>query len=82
MMAKLICDDDTDNRVVYSTDLKRDQVMRFDPVADTVRIDGNTAPEGIANPGSRSLHIFLAFARSLIAARRRRPMPQTATPTA
>ena len=43
--------DDTDNCVVYSTDLKRDQVMRFDPAADVVRIDGNTAPEGIAKPG-------------------------------
>jgi hypothetical protein len=43
--------DDTDNRVVYSTDLKRDQVMRFDPELDSVRIDGNTAPEGINNPG-------------------------------
>src|SRR5580700_10016885 len=43
--------DDTDNCVVYSTDLKRDQVMRFDPTADVVRIDGNTAPEGIAKPG-------------------------------
>jgi hypothetical protein len=42
--------DDTDNRVVYSTDLKRDQVMRFDPALDAVRIDGNTAPEGIDNP--------------------------------
>lgn len=42
--------DDTDNRVVYSTDLRRDQVMRFDPALDAVRIDGNTAPEGIANP--------------------------------
>ena len=43
--------DDTDNRVVYSTDLRRDQVMRFDPALDNVRIDGNTAPEGIASPG-------------------------------
>jgi hypothetical protein len=43
--------DDTDNCVVYSTDLKRDQVMRFDPTTDVVRIDGNTAPEGIAKPG-------------------------------
>jgi hypothetical protein len=42
--------DDTNNKVVYSTDLKRDQVMRFDPALDTVRIDGNTAPEGIADP--------------------------------
>jgi hypothetical protein len=42
--------DDTDSRVVYSTDLRRDQVMRFDPALDAVRIDGNTAPEGIANP--------------------------------
>jgi hypothetical protein len=43
--------DDTDNRVVYSTDLRHDQVIRFDPALDNVRIDGNTAPEGIANPG-------------------------------
>jgi len=43
--------DDTDSRVVYSTDLRRDQVMRFDPALDAVRIDGTTAPEGIANPG-------------------------------
>jgi hypothetical protein len=43
--------DDTDNRVVYSTELKRDQVMKFDPVSDTVQIDGSTAPEGIAHPG-------------------------------
>jgi hypothetical protein len=42
--------DDTDNRVVYSTDLRRNQTMRFDPVADSVRIDGNTAPEEIINP--------------------------------
>jgi len=42
--------DDTDDRVVYSTDIKRDQVMRFDPALDAVRIDGTTAPEGIANP--------------------------------
>jgi len=42
--------DDTDNRVVYSTDLRKDQVMRFDPALDAVRIDGNTAPEGIDNP--------------------------------
>jgi hypothetical protein len=43
--------DDTDNCVVYSTDLRRDQVMRFDPTPGVVRIDGNTAPEGIAKPG-------------------------------
>jgi hypothetical protein len=43
--------DDTDGKVVYSTDLRRDQVMRFDPALDIVRIDGNTAPEGIADPG-------------------------------
>jgi len=43
--------DDTDNRVVYSTELKRDQVMKFDPVLDSVQIDGSTAPEGIADPG-------------------------------
>jgi hypothetical protein len=43
--------DDNDNRVVYSTDLKREQVMKFDPVSDTVQIDGRTAPEGVANPG-------------------------------
>lgn len=42
--------DDTDNRVVYSTDLKENQVMRFDPITASVRIDGNSAPEGIANP--------------------------------
>ncbi len=42
--------DDSDNRVVYSTDLRHDQVMRFDPALDNVRIDGNTAPEGIINP--------------------------------
>jgi hypothetical protein len=42
--------DDTDNRVVYSTDLRRDQVMRFDPALDAVRIDGVTAPEGVADP--------------------------------
>lgn len=42
--------DDTDNRVVYSTDLRRNQTMRFDPVADSVRIDGNTAPQEIINP--------------------------------
>ena len=42
--------DDTDGRVVYSTDLRRDQVMRFDPALDAVRIDGNTAPEGIDHP--------------------------------
>jgi hypothetical protein len=43
--------DDTDNRVVYSTELRRDQVMRFDPALDNVRIDGNAAPEEINNPG-------------------------------
>src|ERR1700722_15828266 len=43
--------DDTDNCVVYSTDLRQDQVMRFDPDADVVRIDGNTAPEAIVKPG-------------------------------
>jgi hypothetical protein len=48
---KAYLNDDTDKCVVYSTELKRDQVMRFDPDADAVRIDGNTAPEGIANPG-------------------------------
>ena len=42
--------DDTDNRVVYSADLRRNQTMRFDPAVDAVRIDGDTAPEGIANP--------------------------------
>jgi len=42
--------DDTDDRVVYSTDIRRDQVMRFDPALDAVRIDGTTAPEGIVNP--------------------------------
>jgi hypothetical protein len=47
---KAYLEDDTDNRVVYSTDLRRDQVMKFDPVAGNVQIDGNTAPEGIAHP--------------------------------
>ena len=46
---KAYLNDDTDHRVVYSTDLRRDQVMRFDPATDSVRIDGNTAPEGIAH---------------------------------
>jgi hypothetical protein len=48
---KAYLNDDTNHCVVYSTELKRDQVMRFDPATDTVRIDGNTAPEGIADPG-------------------------------
>ncbi len=48
---KVYLNDDTDKCVVFSTDLKRDQIMRFEPDADAVRIDGNTAPEGIANPG-------------------------------
>lgn len=48
---KAYLNDDTDHRVVYSTDLRRDQVMRFDPQSDSVRIDGNIAPEGIADPG-------------------------------
>ena len=48
---KAFLNDDTDHRVVYSTDLRRDQVMRFDPTTDSVRIDGNIAPEGIAAPG-------------------------------
>src|SRR5580700_7761751 len=48
---KAYLNDDTDKCVVYSTDLKRDQVMRFEPESDAVRVDGNTAPEGIANPG-------------------------------
>lgn len=48
---KAFLEDDTDVRVVYSTDLRRDQVMKFDPVAGAVVIDGATAPEGIANPG-------------------------------
>jgi hypothetical protein len=48
---KAYLNDDTDKCVVYSTDLKRDQVMRFEPENDAVQIDGNTAPEGIANPG-------------------------------
>jgi len=48
---KAYLNDDTDKVVVYSTELKRDQVMRFDPESDSIRIDGNTAPEGIANPG-------------------------------
>ena len=30
--------------------MRRDQIMRFDPVSDTVRIDGATAPEGVGNP--------------------------------
>jgi hypothetical protein len=47
---KAYLEDDTDNRVVYSTELRRDQVMKFDPVADAVQIDGTTAPEGIASP--------------------------------
>jgi hypothetical protein len=47
---KAFLEDDTDHRVVYSTDLRRDQVMKFDPVAGAVQIDGTTAPEGIANP--------------------------------
>jgi hypothetical protein len=47
---KAYLNDDTDHRVVYSTDIRREQVLRFDPDSDTVRIDGNTAPEGIANP--------------------------------
>jgi hypothetical protein len=54
--------DDTDNCVVYSTDLRRDQVMRFDPMAGVVRIDGNTAPEAITKPGhDHSIY----FARSV-----------------
>jgi hypothetical protein len=48
---KAFLQDDTDNRVVYSTELRRDQVMKFDPVADNVQIDGTAAPEGIAHPG-------------------------------
>ncbi len=47
---KAYLEDDTDNRVVYSTELRRDQVMKFDPAADAVQIDGTTAPEGIASP--------------------------------
>jgi hypothetical protein len=47
---KAYLNDDTDHRVVYSTDMRRDQIMRFDPVSDTVRIDGATAPEGVDNP--------------------------------
>lgn len=47
---KVYLNDDTDNRVVYSTELKRDQVIRFEPDADAVQIDGKVAPEGIANP--------------------------------
>lgn len=47
---KAYLQDDTDNRVVYSTDIRRDQLMRFDPALDAVCIDGTTAPEGIANP--------------------------------
>jgi hypothetical protein len=43
--------DDSNHGVVYSIALKRDQVMRFDPATDTVRIDGNTAPEVIPDPG-------------------------------
>jgi len=58
---KAYLNDDTDNRVVYSTDLKRDQIMSFDPDADAVRIDGSIAPEGIANP--RHDH-SIYFARS------------------
>jgi hypothetical protein len=56
--------DDDDNRVVYSTDLKRGQVMRFDPALDAVRIDGNTAPEGIANPGHDHSIYFSRSAQS------------------
>jgi hypothetical protein len=48
---KAYLEDDTDNRVVYSTDLRRGQVMKFDPVAGNVQIDGTVAPEGIADPG-------------------------------
>ena len=48
---KAYLNDDTDKCVVYSTELKRDQVMRFDPEADAIQIDGKMAPEGIANPG-------------------------------
>jgi len=48
---KAYLNDDNDKRVVYSTDLKKDQIMRFDPEQDVVQIDGKNAPEGIANPG-------------------------------
>jgi hypothetical protein len=48
---KAYLNDDTDKCVVYSTNLQRDQIMRFEPDADAVQIDGKTAPEGIANPG-------------------------------
>jgi hypothetical protein len=54
--------DDTNAQVVYSTELRRDQVMRFDPALDAVRIDGNTAPEGIANPGHDHSIYFLRAA--------------------
>lgn len=47
---KAYLNDDNNHQVVYSTDLRRDQVMRFDPAADAVRIDGNIAPEGIPDP--------------------------------
>ena len=48
---KAYLNDDVNHNVVYSTDLKRDQVLRFDPAADAVQIDGNIAPEGIPDPG-------------------------------
>jgi hypothetical protein len=61
---KAYLNDDTDKCVVYSTDLKRDQVMRFEPDSDTVRIDGNTAPEGIANPRHDHSIYFLRSAQA------------------
>jgi hypothetical protein len=60
---KAYLNDDTDHRVVYSTELKRDQIMRFDPASDTVRINGNSAPEGIDNPGNDHSIYFIRSQR-------------------
>jgi hypothetical protein len=44
--------------------MRRDQVLRFDPDSDTVRINGNTAPEGIANPAHQHSIYFTRSPRA------------------
>jgi hypothetical protein len=42
--------DDNDKHVIYSADVKKDQVVKFDPQEKAVMIDGRVAAEKIADP--------------------------------
>jgi hypothetical protein len=50
--------DDTDNRVVYSGDVKKDQTVRYDPDAHHVTLDDNIVahPSGNNHPHSIYFH--------------------------